>query len=199
MAPIEDAGQRVHDRLVDEPAMQVLEDAPDHIGQDDGERQRDGESNDGLLADVVVHERADDQEQQDRAQVGHAPRESEGEQKHLGIAPQHAEKALRLESAGHGRGGRDEEPYQRNRRGFLQVDGESVDGQNQDADENARRHRRASLHVGVDRERQEKNHRGDREGIHDPLAVSGERICSEIGRTCALRLLHRVCPNATLP
>jgi len=40
LAPVEDAGQRIHDRLIDEPALQGADDAQCDMGQDDGERQR---------------------------------------------------------------------------------------------------------------------------------------------------------------
>jgi hypothetical protein len=152
----------VHDRLVEEPAVQVDDDAQDDVGQDDGERQRDEKPDGERKVDVVIHQRADDQKQQNAACIGHAPRKGESEEQHRGVTPQRAEKALGLEGNCHARHDGDEQQYQRNRRRFLQVDGESVDAENQHRAQNTHSQPLILLHESVDGEWKETNRRGSR-------------------------------------
>ena len=178
VATIEGAGQRVHDRLVEEPAVQVDDDAQDDVGEHDGESQRDEDTDGVREVDVVIHQRADDEQQQDAAYIGHAPRQAESEEQDRGVGPQGAEKALDLEGSRSARRDGDEQENQRNGRGFLQVDGESVDGENEERGQNSRSQPVVPLHERVHRERKQADRRRTREPVQDPPAIGGEGILS---------------------
>ena len=161
--------------------MQVDDDAEDDVGENDGERQRDEESDGVGNVDVVIHQGADDQKQQNVARVGHAPRQGESEEQHRGIGPQRAEKALDLEGNRRAHGDGDEQQYQRNGRGFLQVDGERVDAENEERAQDSRSQPGVPLHESVDGEWKEADRGRAREAVQDPPAVGGEGILSGFG------------------
>src|SRR5256885_4069109 len=112
------------------------------------------------------------------------------------MGPGGAEKPLDLEETRRARRDGDEQQDQGNRRRFLQVDGKSIDGENEERAQNSRSQPGVPLHEGVDGEREEAHRRGAREPVQDPPAIGGEGILCGFDWTWGF---HRASPGPRSP